>query len=165
MSVRELTYGEAVREAVAEEMRRDPRVLLIGEDVAETGHPFRMLSGLVQEFGTKRVVDLMFNDFIPLTIDRIINQAAEAHHLSGGELKMPIIFRTTLGAARGSAGPVRFSPVLEDLTVPSAKMVFEAAKALSRRLTEAIERRKIAWFERRIALAGCRRSALTGDEP
>ena len=47
---RELTYGEAVREAIAEEMRRDPRVFLIGEDVAEAGHPFKTLIGLVQEF-------------------------------------------------------------------------------------------------------------------
>jgi len=53
MSVRELTYGEAVKEAIAEEMRRDPRVFLIGEDVAEAGHPFKTLIGLVQEFGTQ----------------------------------------------------------------------------------------------------------------
>ena len=52
MSVRELTYGEAVREALAEEMRRDPTVFVIGEDVAEAGHPFKTLLGLVQEFGT-----------------------------------------------------------------------------------------------------------------
>ena len=57
MSVRELTYGEAVREALAEEMRRDPRVFVIGEDVAEAGHPFKVLTGLVQEFGTQRVID------------------------------------------------------------------------------------------------------------
>ena len=57
MSVRELTYGEAVREAIAEEMRRDPRVFLIGEDVAEAGHPFKTLLGLVQEFGTERIID------------------------------------------------------------------------------------------------------------
>src|SRR6266404_2962735 len=57
MAVRELTYGEAVREAIAEEMRRDPRVFLIGEDVAEAGHPFKTLVGLVDEFGTKRVID------------------------------------------------------------------------------------------------------------
>jgi len=50
-AVRELTYGEAVREALAEEMRRDPRVFLIGEDVAEAGHPFKVLTGLVEEFG------------------------------------------------------------------------------------------------------------------
>src|ERR1044071_132290 len=56
MAVRELTYGEAVREAIAEEMRRDPRVFLIGEDVAEAGHPFKTLVGLVQEFGSDRVI-------------------------------------------------------------------------------------------------------------
>src|SRR5262245_54656353 len=57
MSERELTYGEAVREAIAEEMRRDPTVFLIGEDVAEAGHPFKTLTGLVQEFGTQRIID------------------------------------------------------------------------------------------------------------
>src|SRR2546426_3316090 len=57
VAARELTYGEAVREAIAEEMRRDPRVFLIGEDVAEAGHPFKVLTGLVQEFGTKRIID------------------------------------------------------------------------------------------------------------
>ncbi len=128
MSVRELTYGEAVREALAEEMRRDPRVFLIGEDVAEAGHPFKTLLGLVQEFGTKRVidtpisepgysgigvgaamtgmrpvVDIMFGDFMTLAMDQIVNQAAKVHYMSGGKLKVPIVFRTTLGATRRSA--------------------------------------------------------------
>jgi pyruvate/2-oxoglutarate/acetoin dehydrogenase E1 component len=128
MSVRELTYGEAVREAIAEEMRRDPRVFLIGEDVAEAGHPFKTLTGLVQEFGTERVidtpisepgyagigvgaamtgmrpvVDVMFGDFITLTMDQIVNQAAKVHYMSGGKLNVPIVFRTTLGATRRSA--------------------------------------------------------------
>jgi pyruvate dehydrogenase E1 component beta subunit len=128
VAVRELTYGEAVREAIAEEMRRDPRVFLIGEDVAEAGHPFKVLAGLVQEFGTKRVidtpisepgyagigvgaamagmrpiVDIMFGDFITLAMDQIVNQAAKVHYMSGGKLKVPIVFRTTLGATRRSA--------------------------------------------------------------
>jgi pyruvate/2-oxoglutarate/acetoin dehydrogenase E1 component len=128
MAVRELTYGEAVREAIAEEMRRDPRVFLIGEDVAEAGHPFKTLLGLVNEFGTKRVidtpisepgyagigvgaamtgmrpiVDVMFGDFITLTMDQMVNQAAKAHYMSGGKIKCPIVFRTTLGATRRSA--------------------------------------------------------------
>src|SRR4029453_7464669 len=55
--VRELTYGEAVKEAIAEEMRRDPRGFLIGGDGAGAGHPFKTLVGLVQEFGTERVID------------------------------------------------------------------------------------------------------------
>jgi pyruvate dehydrogenase E1 component beta subunit len=128
MSERELTYGEAVREAIAEEMRRDPRVFLIGEDVAEAGHPFKTLIGLVDEFGTDRIidtpisepgyagigvgaamtgmrpiVDVMFGDFITLTMDQIVNQAAKVHYMSGGKLKVPIVFRTTLGATRRSA--------------------------------------------------------------
>ena len=122
MAERELTYGEAVKEAIAEEMRRDPRVFLIGEDVAEAGHPFKTLVGLVQEFGTERVidtpisepgyagigvgaamtgmrpiVDVMFGDFITLTMDQMVNQAAKAHYMSGGKIKVPIVFRTTLG--------------------------------------------------------------------
>src|SRR6058998_2336749 len=128
MSERELTYGEAVREAIAEEMRRDPRVFLIGEDVAEAGHPFKTLVGLVNEFGTDRIidtpisgpgyagiglgaamtgmrpiVDVMFGDFITLTMDQMVNQAAKAHYMSGGKIKVPIVFRTTLGATRRSA--------------------------------------------------------------
>ena len=127
-AVRELTYGEAVREALAEEMRRDPRVFLIGEDVAEAGHPFKVLTGLVEEFGKERVidtpisepgyagigvgaamtgmrpvVDVMFGDFITLAMDQIVNQAAKVHYMSGGKLKVPIVFRTTLGATRRSA--------------------------------------------------------------
>src|SRR5437016_9870878 len=128
VAARELTYGEAVREAIAEEMRRDPLVFLIGEDVAEAGHPFKVLTGLVQEFGTKRIidtpisepgyagigvgaamtgmrpiVDVMFGDFITLAMDQIVNQAAKVHYMSGGKLKVPIVFRTTLGASRRSA--------------------------------------------------------------
>src|SRR5438552_15217348 len=105
-AVRELTYGEAVREAIAEEMRRDPRVFLIGEDVAEAGHPVKTLAGLVQEFGTDRIVDtpisepgyagigvgaamtgtrpsvdVVFGDFITLTMDRMPNQAAKSPYM------------------------------------------------------------------------------------
>src|SRR4029078_10204917 len=127
-ALRQLTYGEAVREAIAEEMRRDPTVFVIGEDVAEAGHPFKVLLGLVQEFGTqpiidtpisepayaglrvgaamtgmRPVVDIMFGDFITLTMDQMVNQAAKAHYMSGGKLKVPMVLRTTLGATRRSA--------------------------------------------------------------
>ena len=57
VQVRELTFAQAVREALAEEMRRDSRVCILGEDVAEAGTPFKVLSGLVEEFGTHRVID------------------------------------------------------------------------------------------------------------
>ena len=128
MAQRELTYAEAIREALAEEMRRDPTVFILGEDVAEAGTPFKVLSGLVEEFGTTRVldtpiselgfsgigvgaamtgvrpvVDIMFGDFLALALDQIVNQAAKVHYMSGGKLKVPMVFRTTLGATRRSA--------------------------------------------------------------
>ncbi len=126
--MREITYGQAIREALAEEMRRDPRVFVIGEDVAEAGTAFKVLTGLVQEFGPSRVidspiseaaitglgvgaamtgmlpvVDIMFGDFIGLAMDQIANQAAKVHYMSGGKLKVPLVVRTTLGATRRSA--------------------------------------------------------------
>ena len=128
MPEREITFAEAVREALAEEMRRDPTVFIMGEDVAEAGTPFKVLSGLVEEFGTERVmdtpisepgftgmgvgaamtgmrpvIDIMFGDFLTLTMDQIVNQAAKIHYMSGGKMKAPIVFRTTMGATRRSA--------------------------------------------------------------
>src|SRR5512146_88046 len=128
MPERELTFAEAVREALAEELRRDSRVCVLGEDVAEAGTPFKVLSGLVNEFGPARVidspiseagitgigvgaamtgmrpvVDIMFGDFIGLIMDQLANQAAKVHYMSGGKLKVPLVLRTTLGATRRSA--------------------------------------------------------------
>jgi acetoin:2,6-dichlorophenolindophenol oxidoreductase subunit beta len=125
--MRELTISQAVNEALAEELRRDPTVFLIGEDVAEAGHPFKVLSGLVDEFGADRVidspiseagisglglgaamtgmrpvVDIMFGDFLTLIMDQVVNQAAKIHYMSGGSLKAPLTIRTTLGATRRS---------------------------------------------------------------
>ena len=125
---REITFAEAVREALAEEMRRDLNVFIMGEDVAEAGTPFKVLSGLVEEFGKERVmdtpisepgftgigvgaaitgmrpvIDIMFGDFLTLTMDQIVNQAAKNHYMSGGKMKAPIVFRTTMGATRRSA--------------------------------------------------------------
>ncbi|WP_439122788.1 alpha-ketoacid dehydrogenase subunit beta [Marivita sp.] len=126
--MREITLSQAVNEAIAEEMRRDPTVFLLGEDVAEAGTPFKVLSGLVEEFGTERVidtpiaepgfmgiavgaamtgsrpiVDLMFGDFIFLIMDQLCNQAAKTHYMSGGKLNVPLVLRTNMGATRRSA--------------------------------------------------------------
>jgi acetoin:2,6-dichlorophenolindophenol oxidoreductase subunit beta len=128
VATRELTLGEAIREALAEELRRDSRVFILGEDIAEAGHPFKVLTGLVSEFGPERildtpiseagftavavgaamtgmrpVVDIMFGDFITLTMDQMVNQAAKIHYMSGGKWKVPMVMRTTLGATRRSA--------------------------------------------------------------
>lgn len=100
----------------------------MGEDVAEAGTPFKVMSGLVEEFGPERVidspiseagisgigvgaamtgmrpvVDIMFGDFLTLAMDQVVNQAAKIHYMSGGRLKAPLTIRTTLGATRRSA--------------------------------------------------------------
>jgi acetoin:2,6-dichlorophenolindophenol oxidoreductase subunit beta len=100
----------------------------MGEDVAEAGTPFKVMSGLVDEFGPERVidspiseagisgiglgaamtgmrpvVDIMFGDFLTLVMDQVANQAAKIHYMSGGRLKAPLTIRTTLGATRRSA--------------------------------------------------------------
>src|SRR6476659_1697249 len=125
---RTLTFAQAIREALAEELRRDPAVYIMGEDVAEAGTPFKVLAGLVEEFGPERVVDspiseagitglglgaamtgmrpvvdIMFGDFLTLVMDQVANQAAKTHYMSGGSLKAPLTIRTTLGATRRSA--------------------------------------------------------------
>jgi len=125
---RALTFAQAVRHALAEAMRRDSPVCIRAEDVTEAGTPPKVLSGLVEEFGTDRVldtpiseagftglavgaamtglrpiVDIMFGDFITLTMDQMVNQAAKVHYMSGGKWKVPMVMRTTLGATRRSA--------------------------------------------------------------
>src|SRR5918996_2185716 len=125
---RELTFGDAIKEALAEELRRDPTVFMLGEDIAEAGTTFMVLNGLVEEFGKERildtpisepgftglavgaamtglrpVVDIMFGDFSGLIMDQVANQAAKIHYMSGGKLKVPMVLRTTMGAGRRSA--------------------------------------------------------------
>ena len=126
--MRIITLSKAVNEALAEEMRRDSTVILMGEDVAEAGTPFKVTSGLVEEFGTNRVidtpisepgftglavgaamtglrpvVDIMFGDFLFLIMDQLCNQAAKTHYMSGGKLTVPMVVRTNMGATRRSA--------------------------------------------------------------
>jgi pyruvate dehydrogenase E1 component beta subunit len=122
---REITFGAAIREALAEEMRRDPKIVLMGEDVAEAGTTFKVLTGLVDEFGTDRIidtpisepgfagigvgaamtgmrpiVDIMFGDFMTLIMDQVVNQAAKIHYMSGGHWRVPLLVRATMGATR-----------------------------------------------------------------
>jgi acetoin:2,6-dichlorophenolindophenol oxidoreductase subunit beta len=147
-ATRELTIAQAVNEALAEEMRRDETVFVIGEDVAEAGTPFKVLSGLVEEFGTSRVldspiseagitglgvgaamtglrpvVDIMFGDFLTLVMDQLANQAAKAHYMSGGKLTVPLVLRTTLGATRRSAAQHSQSLQAWVAHVPGLKVV------------------------------------------
>ena len=150
-ALREITFAQAINEALAEEMRRDPRVFIIGEDVGEAGTPFKVLSGLIAEFGPQRVidspiseagiaglgvgaamtgmrpvVDIMFGDFLTLTMDQMVNQAAKIHYMSGGKLRVPMVVRTTLGAARRSAAQHSQSLHAWFSHVPGLKVVLPA---------------------------------------
>jgi pyruvate dehydrogenase E1 component beta subunit len=153
-ATRELTIAQAVNEALAEELRRDESVFVIGEDVAEAGHPFKVLAGLVQEFGPERVldspisepgitglalgaamtgmrpvVDIMFGDFVTLIMDQLVNQAAKIHYMSGGSLKAPLTVRTTLGATRRSAAQHSQSLHAWMAHVPGLKVCLPATPA------------------------------------
>jgi pyruvate dehydrogenase E1 component beta subunit len=149
-----VTFAQAVREALAEEMRRDPTVFIIGEDVAEAGTPFKVLSGLVEEFGRERVidtpiseagftglgvgaamtgmrpvVDIMFGDFLTLAMDQIVNQAAKVHYMSGGKWRVPMVVRATLGATRRSGAQHSQSLHVWFAHVPGIKVVLPSTPA------------------------------------
>jgi len=147
------TYVKAINAALAIAMRADPRVFVMGEDVAEGG-PYTATAGLAEEFGTARVRDtpiseaaicaiavgaaqaglrpvleIMFIDFITLALDPLVNQAAKAHSMSGGQLTVPLVLRTQGGA--GTRGGAQHSQSLESwLThVPGLKVVMPATAA------------------------------------
>jgi pyruvate dehydrogenase E1 component beta subunit len=145
---REITLAEAIREAIAEEMGRDSRVILMGEDVAAAGGVFKVTQGLLEEFGPKRVIDtpiseagiagiatgmamtnmrpiveIMFGDFAALTMDQMVNQAAKVHYMSGGKLSAPLVMRTTMGAGRRSAAQHSQSLYAWFCHIPGLKVV------------------------------------------
>jgi len=123
---REVTYLDAIREALAEEMRRDPRVFVLGEDVGAYGGAFGATQGLYEEFGESRVVDtpisesaiigisigaslrgyrpvaeMQFADFIACGFDQIVNQAATLRYRYGGRASVPIVIRAPSGGNVG----------------------------------------------------------------
>ena len=149
----ETTYLEAIASTLAEEMRADERVLVLGEDVAEGG-PWGATAGLAEEFGPERVrntpiseaaiagiaigaaqsglcpvVEIMFVDFLTLALDQLVNQAAKAHFMSGGQLSVPMVLRTQGGA--GQRGGAQHSQSLEAwLThIPGLKVAMPATAA------------------------------------
>ena len=147
------TTLEAMRTTLAEAMRADERVVVLGEDVAEGG-PWGATAGLADEFGVERVrntpiseaaicgvaiglaqsgmrpvVEIMFVDFVTLALDQLVNQAAKAHFMSGGQLSAPLVLRTQGGA--GQRGGAQHSQSLEAwLThVPGLKVVMPSTAA------------------------------------
>lgn len=128
MANREITYANAIKEAMSEEMRRDENVFLLGEDVGIYGGAFGVSVGMIEEFGEERVRDtpiseaaiagcatgaavtgmrpimeLMFSDFITISMDAIVNQAAKMRYMFGGKAKVPMVMRAAAGSGTGAA--------------------------------------------------------------
>jgi pyruvate dehydrogenase E1 component beta subunit len=149
----ETTYIKAITTTLAREMRADDRVFILGEDVAEGG-PYTATAGLAEEFGTGRVIntpiseaaitgvaigaaqsgmrpvlEIMFIDFITLALDQLVNAAAKAHFMSGGQLRVPMVLRTQGGA--GQRGAAQHSQSLESwlVHVPGLKVVMPSRAA------------------------------------
>lgn len=180
VATREITFGDAIREALAEEMRRDPTVVILGEDVAEAGTPFKVVKGLVEEFGTHRVidtpisepgftglavgaamtgmrpvVDIMFGDFMALIMDQVVNQAAKVHYMSGGRWKAPMVVRATMGATRRSAAQHSQSLHAWSAHVPGLKVVIPSTPYDAKGLLKSAIRddNPVVFFEDKISYA------------
>ena len=176
--VREISFGDAIREAIAEEMRRDHSIVLIGEDVAEAGTTFKVLKGLVEEFGTARIidtpisepgftgigvgaamtgmrpiVDIMFGDFLTLIMDQVVNQAAKIHYMSGGAWKVPMVIRATMGATRRSAAQHSQSLHAWPSHIPGLKVVVPSTPADAKGLLKSAIRddNPVVFFEDKIS--------------
>src|SRR6266704_6187091 len=155
-SERVVTYAEALNEALREEMRRDPTVFVMGEDVAVWGGGgvFGVTKGLVEEFGTKRVRDtpiseeaiaavaigaaatgsrpvaeIMYVDFIGLAMEPIVNQAAKLRYMFGGKAKVPMVIRAQEGAGRGNAAQHSQSLEAWFCHIPGLKVVTPSTPA------------------------------------
>ena len=146
--LREITYADALREAMREEMQRDPNVMLLGEEIGVFGGAYKVTRGLLEEFGPERVRDtpiseiviagaavglaltglkpvaeIMYMDFLPICLDQLATQAAKIRFMSGGQLKVPMVLRTqySLGRQHGSQHS-QFFPSLF-FQVPGLKVV------------------------------------------
>ena len=151
-AVRELTYAQALNEALHEEMARDPTVWVLGEDIAAgRGGIFGVTKGLLDRFGPERVrntplseeiivgtavgaavtgtrpvAEIMYVDFIGLAMDQIVNQAAKMRYMFGGKARVPLVIRTQEGAGRGNAAQHSQSLEAWFVHIPGLKVVVPA---------------------------------------
>ena len=185
-----MTYGEAIREAMSIRMREDPTVVLCGEDVGAFGGCFGVSAGMFDEFGPERVRDtpisegaiigcavgsaatglrpiaeLMFNDFLTVGMDQLVNQAAKMRYMFGGNISLPMVVRLPAGA--GTGGAAQHSQSLEAwLThVPGLKVVYpsNAQDALGLMLTSIDDDNPVMFFENK-TLYGVK-SEVTSFDP
>jgi pyruvate dehydrogenase E1 component beta subunit len=176
----EITFREAIREAIIEEMERDSSVFLMGENVAIRGGVYQVTKGLLDKFGedriidmpisesgfvgaavgaallgTRPVVDLMFDDFLPLVMDHIVNHAAKMRYMYGGKAKVPMVIRTFFGA--GTSSGCSHSQSLEAWVIhcPGVKVVMPSTPADAKGLLKSAIRDDdpVIFFEHRLLYA------------
>jgi pyruvate dehydrogenase E1 component beta subunit len=174
--VPELSYREAVRDALARAMREDDGVFIMGEDIAEMGGSMGVTQGLLGEFGPDRVrntpisemaivgagigaamqgmrpvVEVMYEDFLTLALEQIVNQAAKHRYMSGGQVKVPLVIRTQGGA--GWSPGAQHAQQLEAwlVHIPGLKVVFPSTPADVRGLlwTSIHDDNPVVFFEHR----------------
>ncbi|HEY8922205.1 MAG TPA: alpha-ketoacid dehydrogenase subunit beta [Candidatus Limnocylindria bacterium] len=176
----EMTYSEALNLALREEMRRDPAVFVMGEDVAvwgDRGGVFGVTRGLAEEFGPERVrdtpineeaivgvavgaaltgmrpvVEIMYSDFLTLTMEPLVNQAAKLRYMFGGQARVPLVVRTNLGASGGKAAQHSQSLETWMMHVPGLKVAMPSTPADARALLRTAIRddNPVVFFEHKL---------------
>lgn len=187
----ETTYRGAIISAIADEMRRSPSVVLIGEDIGKAGGVFKQTEGLFEEFGASRVIDtpisepgsfgiavgaamtglrpifeVMFGDFMTLIMDQLVNQAAKVNYMSGGAYSVPIVVRTTMGTG-SNLGPQHSQSLYAwACHVPGLKVAVPATVADACEIYKAAIRdnNPVIIFEDRM-LYGLKGKSFVGDNP
>src|SRR5579864_8441909 len=187
----ELSYREAVRDALSQAMRQDEDVFVMGEDIAEMGGSMGVTHGLVEEFGPERVrntpiseiaivgagigaamqgmrpvVEIMYEDFLTLSMEQIVNKAAKHRYMSGGQVKVPLTIRTQGGA--GWSPGAQHAQQLEAwfVHVPGLKVVFASTPSDARGLlwSSIYDDNPVVFFEHR-TLYGIKEDVSDAIEP
>ena len=175
--MREITYAQAIKEAMCEEMRADENVFLMGEDVGLYGGAFGVSVGMFQEFGAERVRDtpiseaviagaavgaavtgmrpiaeIMFSDFTTISMDQLVNQAAKIRYMFGGKAKVPMVLRTPSGSGTGAAAQHSQSIEAWFCHVPGLKVVVPSTPYDAKGLLKAAIRddNPVMFFEQKL---------------
>ncbi|MGD8626187.1 MAG: alpha-ketoacid dehydrogenase subunit beta [Anaerolineae bacterium] len=178
--MRQISFSEAIREAMVEEMRRDEGVFLIGEDVGTFGGVWGVSAGMLEAFGEERVRDtpisemaiigaglgaammgmrpiaeIMFGDFLMCAGDQIVNQVAKARFMSGGKADVPLTIRVTSGAPGSAAAQHSQSPESWFMNVPGLKIAVPASPADAKGLLKSAIRGEdpVLFFEHKMLYA------------
>ena len=177
MGMKEITYKDAVREAMVEEMRRDEDIIFLGEDIGVYGGAFGVSVGMIEEFGEDRVLDtpiseaaiagcaagaaatglrpimeIMFSDFITIAMDAIVNQAAKMRYMFGGKAQVPMVVRCPGGSGTGAAAQHSQSLEAWMCHVPGLKVVAPSTAADAKGLLKAAIRdnNPVVFFENKV---------------